>query len=93
MLFPCFFAGSVELELFEMAKTVGTDWQRLASLLGVSSLEVKSIERDIATTRDRAFKMLRTWYWKCGSRVNLDDVHSILTDIRRDKRVGESASE
>lgn len=84
---------SVEYELFELAKSVGTQWRELALLLGVSSGDVDCIERDIPTTRERAFKMLRGWYWRHGKRENLALVRAKLTEIRLEKRAEEKARE
>ncbi|XP_062512019.1 uncharacterized protein LOC134187868 isoform X2 [Corticium candelabrum] len=48
------------------------------------------IERDIPTTREKAFKMLHDWYCARGRRCNLNDMKCKVTDL---KRAGESDRE
>ena len=80
------FLVSVEFELFELAKLVGSSWRELGQHLGLNADHLDCIERDIFTTRERAIKMLDDWYCACGRRINLDDVRSKVVELRRSKR-------
>ena len=65
---------SDELKLYDLATTIGPDWPELASALGVSDLDVMIIKADVQTTVERAYKMLRDWYWNSGSEASFSDV-------------------
>lgn len=77
---------SIEMELYDLAKSVGADWEQLAISLGLNDVEMKVIEADVPTTIDRSYKMLREWYWYKGSQVTIGDVAIKIEEIRRQKK-------
>ena len=82
---------STDYQLFELAKSVGSDWQELAVILGERAVDIECIQKDIPTTRERAFRMLRGWYMRCGKRASLDNVRSKIDKIRGAKQAEEKA--
>ena len=76
---------SVEYELFELAKLVGSNWRKLGQHLGLNSQHLDCIERDIPTTREKAIKMLHDWYCACGRRISLDDVRCKVAELEVSK--------
>lgn len=77
---------SNDLKLYEQAKAIGADWQKLATTLGISYGVVRIIEADVQTTVERAYKMLRDWYRDQGSQAELVDVSLKIEAIQREKK-------
>ena len=65
---------------------MGSNWRELGEHLGFNSEDLDCIENDIATTRERAVKMLDVWYCASGRRINLNDVRSKVEELQRSKR-------
>lgn len=79
--------------MFDFAKSIGADWKELALMMGVTPVDVECIERDVSTTRERAFRMLRDWYWKVGKQADLHSVRAKLEIIRSEKQARQEARE
>ena len=56
------FAGELsELYLLEVSQTIGSEWQTLATYLGISRAKLDNIKGDYTTTLDRKHQMLLVW--------------------------------
>ena len=82
---------SIEYQLFELSKSVGSKWRMLGQLLKMNIEHMDCIERDIPTTRERAMKMLQDWYCACGRRGRLEDVRSKVAELQRTATVEETS--
>ncbi|XP_033123044.1 ankyrin-3-like isoform X9 [Anneissia japonica] len=78
-----------ELRLMDVAKRIGTDWQRLGRELKVLEKDLQTIENENDVISEQAFVMLHNWSEKSGPEATCEKLEAALQAIGR----GEIADE
>ena len=77
---------SLESQLFDVSAFVAGDWCDVAERLGMSGYEMKMIEIETHTKRERAYLMLCRWRFKEGDNASVDKVKAELKYIQEHKK-------
>ena len=82
----CHSGSSRDLELFQFAKLVGTDWSQLAVQLGFTEMDVKCYEADLPTNQQRSKQVVFDWYYKSCPDDPVSVLRAHLDEARKNKR-------
>ena len=72
--------------LYELGKTVGRDWKKLAKCLGLTSQDMENIKKKARSSRKRARMMLQLWHSKSRMDFKVQEIYVIVEQIRMRKQ-------